>query len=162
MKDPTKENMLTQEEIREISEQFPLYPTRRAVAPDALRVVQRHRGWVSDEALAEVAELLDMTPAELDSIATFYNLIYRKPVGRHVILLCDSVSCWIVGQEDLLAHLKTRLGVELGQTSADGRFTLLPVCCLGACDHAPVMMIDEDMHLDLTAEKIDRVLEDYA
>ena len=154
--------MLTPDEIREITDQFPRYPTKRAVAPDALRMVQRRHGWVSDDALAEVADLLYMTPVELDSIATFYNLIYRKPVGRHVVLICDSVSCWIMVQENLLAHLKTRLGVDLGQTSADGRFTLLPVCCLGACDHAPVMLIDEDLHLDLTAGKIDRVLEDYA
>jgi NADH-quinone oxidoreductase subunit E len=82
-------------------------------------------------------------------------------VGRHVILICDSVSCWITGYENLLTHLKQRLGVELGQTTADGRFTLLPVVCLGACDLAPVMMIDEDLHGRLTPEKIDAVLAHY-
>ena len=154
--------MLTDDDIRQIRDLFPRYATRRAVGPEALHIVQRRLGYISDTTLAEVASLLDMSVAELDSVATFYNLIYRKPVGRHVILVCDSVSCWIMGHEDILAHLRTRLGIDLGQTSPDGRFTLLPVCCLGACDHAPVMMVDEDLHLDLSADTIDRILEDYS
>jgi len=94
-------------------------------------------------------------------VATFYNLIYRQPVGRHVILLCDSVSCWIMGYDNLRDHLKSRLGIDLGGTTPDGRFTLLPSVCLGACDHAPVMMIDDDLHLDLTPERIDQILAGY-
>ena len=98
-----------------------------AVCIEALKIVQRHRGWVSDDGLRDVADILDMTPDELDSVATFYNLIFRKPVGRHVILICDSVSCWIMGYErDPATYLKERLGIGLGETTADGRFTLLP------------------------------------
>jgi NADH-quinone oxidoreductase subunit E len=114
---------------------------------------------VSDEALADVAAFLDMSAAELDSVATFYNLIFRRPVGEHVILICDTISCWIVGQEELYAHLKSRLGIDWGQTTTDGRFTLLPVPCLGACDRAPVIMIDGDLHGDLTPARIDEILE---
>ena len=154
-------DMLSDDERRQIRELCSRYATKRAAGPEALQVVQRRLGWITDSTLAQVAELLEMTTAELDSVATFYNLIFRRPVGRHVILVCDSVSCWIMGGENMLAHLKARLGVDLGQTTPDGRFTLLPICCLGACDHAPAMMVDEDLHLDLTTEKIDRVLEGY-
>jgi len=153
--------MLSQEEIREIKDQVRLYRQKREACLEALSIVQRNRGWVSDESLKELAVLLEMTPAELDSVATFYSLIFRRPVGRHVILICDSVTCWIMGYENLLEHLKSVLGIDLGETTADGRFTLLPVACLGACDHAPALMIDEDLHVDLTAEKIDEILVKY-
>jgi NADH-quinone oxidoreductase subunit E len=128
---------------------------------EALKIVQRHHGWVSDERLKSLATVLEMTPDELDGVATFYNLIYRKPVGRHVVLLCNSISCWIMGYEQMRAHMKARLGVDLGQTTADQRFTLLPIVCLGACDHAPTMMIDDDLHQDLTPGTADGILERY-
>ncbi len=153
--------MLSEHERSEIAAELPRYPQKQAVGPEALKIVQRHRGWISDEALADIAELLDLTTAELDSVATFYNLIYRRPVGRHVILVCDSVSCWLTGFDDVLAHLQTRLGIQLGETTPDDRFTLLPVCCLGACDSAPAMMVDDDLHGNLTPEKIDAILERY-
>jgi len=153
--------MLSREEEKEIEEVAAHYEQKRAACVEALQVVQRRHGWVSDEHLRDVAALLDMAPDELDGVATFYSLIFRRPVGRHVILLCDSVTCWIMGYDDLLAHLKRRLGIGLGETTADGRFTLLPVPCLGTCDHAPAMMIDEELHQDLTPEKVDRILSRY-
>lgn len=153
--------MLTDLERQEIEAELQQYPDRRAGCVEALKVIQRHRGWVSDESLNSLAHLLGMTREELDGVATFYNLIFRKPVGRHVILLCDSISCWIKGSDAMRGHLKSRLGLPVGQTSADGQFTLLPIVCLGACDHAPVMMIDDDLHEDLTAEKIDRIVKQY-
>ena len=153
--------MLSMEEQREIEAELAHYEQNRAVSVDALKVVQRHRGWVSDEALKDVADFLDMTTAELDNAATFYNLIFRRPVGRHVILLCDSVTCWALGYDTLRAHLTRRLGVNLGETTRDGRFTLLPNVCLGICDRAPAMMIDEDLHVGLTAQEIDSILERY-
>ncbi len=115
----------------------------------------------SDDTLADVAEFLGVPAAELEGVATFYNLIFRKPVGRHVIFVCDSVSCWIMGYEGVHEHLKARLGIELGETTSDGRFTLLPIVCLGACDHAPVLMVDDDTHLDVSPAGIDRILERY-
>ena len=126
-----------------------------------MKIVQRHRGWVSDESLRDIAELLGMSPADLDGVATFYNLIFRKPVGRHVIMVCDSVSCWIMGYDRIREHLSERLGIEFGETTADNRFTLLPIVCLGACDHAPAMMVDADLHSDLDPQKIDGILEKY-
>ncbi len=153
--------MLTPEERREIEAEFGHYPTKHAVSIDALKIVQRRRGWVSDEAIADIADFLGMSHADLDGIATFYNLIFRKPVGRHVIYICDSVSCWITGYDRQREHLAQKLGIGLGQTTPDNRFTLIPNPCLGCCDHAPAMMVDEDLHVDLTPEKIDRILEGY-
>ncbi len=153
--------MLTEEERSEIAEGLSHYPERRASCIEALKIVQRRRGWVSDESLREVAALLGMTPDELDGVATFYNLVFRQPVGRHVILLCDSVSCWIMGCTRLGERLQERLQLRPGGTTADGRFTLLPIVCLGACDHAPAMMIDGDLHGDLAAQSVDTILERY-
>lgn len=153
--------MLSDVERAEIEEELSHYPDKRAACVEALKVVQRHRGWISDESLKSVAALLGMTCDELDGVATFYNLIFRKPVGRHVILLCDSISCWICGCDAMRKSLQTRLGISMGETTLDGRFTLLPIVCLGACDRAPTMMVDDDLHGDLTTEKVDRVLEQY-
>jgi len=153
--------MLTSEERQEIEAELARYPQRQAVCIDAMKIVQRHRGWVSDESIRDIAESLGMSPADLDGVATFYNLIYRKPVGRHVLLLCDSVSCWIMGYERLRDRLTQQLGIQFGETTPDGRFTLLPVVCLGTCDHAPALMIDNDLHRDLSPESVDRILENY-
>ncbi len=153
--------MLSEEEKREIEVEFPRYEQKRAVGIEALKVVQRHRGWVSNEALRDVAAFLEMTPDELDNVATFYNLIYRRPVGRHVILVCDSVSCWIMGYDRLLQALSDRLMVKLGETTSDNRFTLLPIVCLGTCDHAPALMIDDDLYQDVDPARLDQLLERY-
>ncbi len=150
--------MLSEQEKQEIEAGSQHYPDRRALCIDALKIVQQHRGWVSDQGMADVAEFLQVPAAELEGVATFYNMIFRKPVGRHVILLCDSVSCWIMGSDRLREHLSARLGIAPGETSADGRFTLLPNVCLGACDHAPVMMIDDTHYQDLDPSRIDHLL----
>ncbi len=153
--------MLTEEEVREIKSELTHYEQPRAACIDAMKIVQRSRGWVSDESLRDLAGILEMSPEELEGVATFYNLIFRKPVGRHVILVCDSISCWIMGYDSIRDHLTRRLGIEVGQTTPDGRFTLLPIVCLGACDHAPVMMIDDELYRDLDRDNIDRILESY-
>jgi len=153
--------MLTAEEIDEIDSEAVRYPKREAVSIDALKIVQRHRGWISDESLRDIAQHIGVSPTDLDSIATFYNLIYRRPVGRHVISVCDSVSCWIMGCEPIRGHLQQRLGIGLGGTTRDNRFTLLPTVCLGCCDRAPAMMVGGDLHTNLDPLKIDAVLEKY-
>lgn len=150
--------MLSEHEKQEIEAEIRRYEQKRAAGIDVLKIIQRHRGWVCDEALVEAARLMDMTPDELDSVATFYNLIYRKPVGKHVIHVCNTISCWIVGQQEVFDHLKSRLGIAWGETSSDGNFTLLPVPCLGACDQAPAMMIDRELYGDLTPERLDEIL----
>jgi len=153
--------MLSDEEKAEIDAERTHYPNARAVGIEAMKIVQRHRGWVSDASLADIADYLALPAAELDGVATFYNLVFRHPVGKHVLLLCDSVSCWILGYEQLREQITHRLQIGLGETTADGRFTFLPTCCLGACERAPVLMIDEALHTDLTPDKIDTLVERY-
>ncbi len=150
--------MLSDKEREEIEAELPHYPRKQALCIEALKVVQLHRGWVDDSALRDVAGFLDMTEHEVDSVATFYNLIYRREVGRNVIHLCDSVSCWVMGCDSICSHLKKSLGIGMGQTTADGKFTLLPIPCLGDCDRAPSMMIGRTLHSDLTPDKVDKIL----
>ena len=97
-----------------------------------MRIVQRHRGWLSDEALADIGDFLGVTVEELDCRATFANMLFRRPVGRHVILICDSDCCYVMAYEQMRDHIAARLGVGLGETTPDGRFTFLPIVCLGA------------------------------
>ncbi len=153
--------MLTEHEIVEIDKEIALVPLRRAACIEALKIVQEGRGWISDESIRDIAEHMEMSAEDLDSVATFYNLIFRKPVGRNIILLCDSISCYVMGYEKLYGYLKERLHIKFGETTADGRFTLLPNCCLGTCDHAPALMINNEMYSDLTKHKLDEILNDY-
>lgn len=153
--------MLSDQERRDIQEEIMHMPTKQSASVGALKIVQKHQRYVSDESLKEVAIMLGMTTAELDGIATAYSLIFRRPVGEHVILVCDSVSCWLMGKDDIVDHLKKKLCVDLGGTTSDGMFTLLPAACLGYCELAPVMMIDDEIVGNLTAEKIDRTLERF-
>jgi NADH-quinone oxidoreductase subunit E len=135
------------------------YPVARAAGIDALKYVQARRRYITDEVLAEIAALLGMSVAELDGVATFYNLIFRRKVGETVILLCDSITCWMLGRDKIAAHIGARLGIRPGETSADGKYTLLPIVCLGHCDHAPAMLLGEKLHGDLDALKIDTLLQ---
>jgi NADH-quinone oxidoreductase subunit E len=153
--------MLTEEERKEITAELAHVEHREAASIEALKVVQKRRGWVSDESIRDVASLLDMTPAELDAVATFFNFIYRKPVGRHVIAICDSMVCWSLGYDPLRELLQKKLGVGFGETTQDNRFTLLPAACLGACDRAPAMLVDEDLHGPVTPETVDIILDKY-
>jgi NADH-quinone oxidoreductase subunit E len=151
--------MLVEEERMEIEAELQHYAQKRAVCIDALKIIQRHRGWVSDEGIKDLAAFLEMTPEELDSVATFYNLIFRKPVGKNVILICDSVSCWIMGYDQIRENLTARLRIKLGETSSDGKFTLLPIPCLGACDHAPALMVNDELYQDLDLHKVSQIIE---
>ncbi len=153
--------MFTAKEELEIMKEIKQSPTPEAACLDVLKIIQKYRQWVSDEAIEALAPLLGMTTAELDAVATFYPFIFRRPVGKHIIFLCDTVSCWIMGYETILDHLKRSLGIAMGETTTDGRFTLLPVACLGACDHAPAMLVDRMLYGDLTLEKIDNILSKY-
>jgi NADH-quinone oxidoreductase subunit E len=153
--------MLSEDERQAVEAVLENFPRRSAGCLEALRIIQDRRGWVSDEAIRDIAAAVGLSPDELDGVATFYNLIFRKPVGRHVILICDSISCWILGYEKILDRLRSRLGIGVGETTPDARFTLLPVCCLGACDRAPTLMVDSDLHGDVTPDKLESILEKY-
>jgi NADH-quinone oxidoreductase subunit E len=153
--------MLTEEEKKEILSEIKQYPYPAVACIDALKIIQHHRGWVSDESVKEIAQIIGISNEDVDSIATFYSRIYRKPVGRNVILICDSVSCMIMGYESVYEYISKKLNITFGETTTDGRFTLLPVSCLGDCDNAPVMMINNDHFNRLTIEKVGRLLDNY-
>lgn len=153
--------MLTMEEIKKIDHEIALVPVRRAACIEALKIVQAERGWISDESLFAIARYMEMSPEELDSVATFYNLIFRKPVGRNIILLCDSISCYVMGYEKVYSALQQLLHIRFGETTPDNRFTLLPNACLGCCDHAVALMINHDLYKDLTPETLDTILKEY-
>ena len=117
--------------------------TNREAAVDVMKALQAHYGWLTDEAVVEAAGLLGLSPLQVEELATFYEMIYRRPVGRQVIHVCDSISCWAMGGETLLSHISALLGVGVGETTPDGLFTLLPCCCLGNCGEAPTLMIGD-------------------
>ncbi|NKF22176.1 NADH-quinone oxidoreductase subunit NuoE [Solimonas marina] len=153
--------VLTDDERHEIEHEIAHYPDARAASIGALKIIQARRGWVPDGALEPVAKMLGIGAAELEGVATFYSLIYRKPVGRHVVKVCDSITCFMVGYEDIKKTLEQHLGITHGQTTADGRFTMLPICCIGACDKGPALMVDDDLHHDLTPDNVVGIVEAY-
>jgi NADH-quinone oxidoreductase subunit E len=153
---------LSVEERREIEHEMSHYPDARAASIEALKVVQKHRGWVSDGAIVAIAGVLGITAADLEGVATFYSLIFRHPVGRHVIKVCDSIACHLTGFDELRGELSKQLGVRFGETTPDGRFTLLPICCLGACDRGACLMVDDDLHGPVEPAQVVKLLEPYA
>jgi NADH-quinone oxidoreductase subunit E len=133
----------------------------RAAIIEALQIVQKRHGWVPDGAIPAIAAVLGIPASDVEGVATFYSLIFRRPVGRHVIKICDSLACLLTGYDELRDAFARHLNVDFGQTTADGRFTLLPICCLGACDKGPVLMIDDDTHGNVTPNDIPQLLERY-
>jgi NADH-quinone oxidoreductase subunit E len=131
----------------------------REMVVDVIYALQNYFGYFSDEALEIAAKLLDMSPVELEELATFYTFIYRKPVGKFVIHVCDSTICWMEAKEALTQHLLKHLNVKLGETSSDGLFTVLPVCCIGYCDRAPAILINRKAYGPLTPESLDTLID---
>jgi NADH-quinone oxidoreductase subunit E len=152
--------MLSEQLKNEIAVKLAAAAHPRELAVDVMFAIQEQCGYLDDAAVAETAAMLGMSPVEVEELATFYPFIYREPVGRYVIHVCDSLICWMNGHEALLDHLKARLGIELGQTTADGLFSLLAVCCIGYCDRSPAILINRKVYGPLTADKIDAILDE--
>ena len=131
----------------------------RELAIDVMYAMQSHYGYMTDEAVVEAAKLLGMTPLELEELATFYDFIYREPVGKHIIHVCDGVVCWMHNEESVFTYLCRKLGIGIGETTPDGLFTLLPTACVGDCHSAPSMLINGEFYGVLTPEKIDDILD---
>ncbi|MFC0178697.1 NADH-quinone oxidoreductase subunit NuoE [Thorsellia kenyensis] len=153
---------LSKEEFDAIEAEKHHYEDTRAASIEALKIVQKHRGYVPDGAIYAIAEQLDISPGDVEGVATFYSQIYRQPVGRNIIRYCDSVVCYITGFEAVLTAIENTLQIKPGQTTPDNRFTLLPTCCLGNCDKGPTMMINDETHSHLTPELIPSLLERYS
>jgi NADH-quinone oxidoreductase subunit E len=150
------------EQLAEVGRLQSLYPDKRGALLPVLHMAQDTFGYVSLEAEEYVAALFGLSPAHVHEVVTFYTLYFREPKGRHVVALCHNLSCHLAGAQELLAHARQRLGIEPGETTADGRVTLQAVECLCACEGAPMMQVDDRYELNLTREKVDRILEALA
>jgi len=152
--------MLSDNAKTDIQKLMAQYPDKRSAVMPALHLVQREIGWLPDEAIQEIADLVGMSKTEVNGIATFYTMYTREKQGKHTIMFCTDLPCALRGAEQMLGHLEHKLGCKAGQTSADGAITLKEAECLGGCDHAPVMLVDGMEHLqDLTIEKLDEIVE---
>ncbi len=128
--------------------------TPREAAVDVMKELQGHYGWLTDEAVEEAAGLLGLSTLQVEELATFYEMIYRRPVGKLVVHVCDSISCWAMGGETLLRHLEKQLMTEVGGTTVDGSITLLPCSCLGNCGDAPAIMLGDRLYGRVTPESV--------
>ena len=153
--------VLSETERSAIEHEMHHYEDSRAASIEALKIVQQQRGWVPDGACDAIGEVLGIPASDVEGVATFYSQIFRVPVGRHIIRVCDSMTCYIGGHESVLDSIRNEIGIEPGQTSSDGRFTLIPVCCLGNCDKAPALMIDDDTFGDVQPGGVAQLLEAY-
>jgi NADH-quinone oxidoreductase E subunit len=135
------------------------YPQAKSALLPALHLAQReHDGWLSDEVMAEVAQVMGLPPAEVRSVASFYTLFNRRPVGKHLVQVCTNIACSLLGAEHIVEHLERKLGIEVGETTPDGLFTLLEVECLGSCGTAPMMQVNDTYYESLTVERVDEIL----
>ena len=155
------EFQLSDSVILKIESEADKYPSRKAAVKSALRYAQAEHGWISKDIVRAVARILDLEPIEVFEVATFYDMFYTSPVGRHPIRVCTNVSCLLRGSTGIVNRLREDLAVDFGETSSDGRFTLLEAECLGACSGAPMMIIDDDYHEDLQPDLLDSILESY-
>jgi NADH-quinone oxidoreductase E subunit len=150
---------LSEQSMREFERILSRYPDREAAILPTLYLWQREFGNVSDEGIVRIAELLGLSPARIEGVATFYTMYNRKPVGRYHVQVCRNLSCSLMGAERLIEHLTEKLGVKPGDTTPDGRFTLSTVECLGSCGTAPVMQVNDDYYENLTGDAIDAILD---
>ena len=150
---------LSEEARREIQELMAKYPQPKSALMPALYIVQREYGYVTAEGMRELAEMFRLTPAQVASVATFYTMYDFKPVGEYVIDLCTNISCMLCGAYDIAEYIKKKLGIDFGETTPDGRFTLREVECIGACTGAPAMQINYRFYENLTPEKVDEILD---
>ena len=155
---PAAEKLLDKKLKAEITALFKQYPHKRAALLPALHRAQEQLGHLPDEALVEIAELLEISPAEVLDTATFYDMYTRRKRGKHLIGVCESLSCELCGCEDLLKAIKDKLDIEPGQTTTDEKFTLITMQCIGACDFAPAMLVDDKLHKTVTVEQLDTIL----
>ena len=138
------------------------YPQRRSALIPALQLAQEQHGYLSSDVVREIAQIFGLSPNEVYEVASFYTMLYKKPVGKYVLQVCTNISCLLCDSEEIMAHLQKRLGIKPGQTTSDGRFTLMEVECLASCGTAPVVQINDDYHENLTPGKLDEILDQLA
>lgn len=147
----------TPENRKEFDALLTHYPNKRAALLPTLWLAQKQFGWISQKVMEYVGQLLDLPPIKVYEVVTFYTMYNQKPVGKYHIQLCRTLSCELCGKGEILSHLKNKLGIKIGETTADGKFTLSEVECLGSCGTAPMMQLNEDYHENLTPSKVDEI-----
>jgi len=150
--------LLTEQQLKSFRTRANSIAHPRELIIDILRAIQDNHGWVPDEGVEIAAELLGLSPLQVEEVATFYDKIYRQPVGKLVIHVCDSICCWSLGGEEVYHELQALLGVHPGETTTDGVFTLLPTCCLGMCGKAPAMTIGPRAYERVTPPEVAEIL----
>ncbi len=162
MSDKIITKMLPDELRQELSDHCTHYANRRVGLIWVMQQLQAHYdGWLPDHAIYEAADIVGVSAPEVEGVATFFNWFFRQPVGKKIIVTCDSISCYLGGCDNNLEHLENKLGIRLGETTPDGEYTLLPIVCLGNCDKAPCMMVGDDLHSNVTPEMLDSLFEKY-
>ncbi len=151
--------MLSESACQQIEKLISQYPQKRSALIPSLHLAQKELGYISQETMAEIARIFELSPSEVHEVVSFYTMFHRKPVGKYVLQVCTNISCQLCNAEDIMDHLIKKLGVKPGETTADKKFTLLEVECLGSCGTSPVVQINEDYHEDLTIEKLDTILD---
>lgn len=151
--------MISEKAIQRIDQIIARYPVRRSAMLPALHVVQAEAGYLTEEGIRLVAGKLGLTYMDVSDTASFYTMLYRRPMGKYHIQWCRSISCMLSGSDEARNYLETKLGIKKGETTPDGRFSLTEVECLGACDKAPTMQVNFDFHEKLSPERIDQILE---
>lgn len=144
---------------KEFQELLTRYPSKRSALIPALHIVQRELGYLSDEGIKYVSTLMGLTPAQVTEVATFYLMFFLKPVGKNILWVCHNLSCDLCGAEEIISHLENKLGIKVGETTADGKFTLLRQECLASCDTAPVMQVNDEYEENLTPPRVDEIIE---
>lgn len=151
--------VLSEKTVKKIAEIQKKYPTKRSAVLPSLYLAQEDQGYVTREAMAEIAKILSLPPVQVYESATFYTMYNKKPVGRNHIQVCTNLSCSLLGAEHIVDYISKKIGVKTGGTTNDNRFTLSTVECLGSCGTAPMMQINDEYYENLTEEKIDKILD---
>jgi NADH-quinone oxidoreductase subunit E len=151
--------LLSEKQIAQLKRRVKETPHPREMVLDVLHAIQEANGWVSDEGVELAAIILGLSPLQVEEVATFYDKIYRRPVGRKVIHVCDSICCWTRGSEAVMQRLQELLEIVPGETTSDGMFTLLPTCCLGACGDAPAVRIGKTLYGNVAPEQVEAILD---
>ena len=151
--------MLSESACKQIQDLISKYPQKRSALIPSLHLVQKELGYISQDSMREVAEIFDIAPNEVHEVTSFYTMFHRNPVGKYIVQVCTNISCQLCNAEDIMAHLTSKLGIKPGETSSDGKYTLLEVECLGSCGTSPVVQINDDYHEELTPEKLDKILD---
>jgi NADH-quinone oxidoreductase subunit E len=151
--------MLSETLCRQIQSLMERYPQKRSALIPALQLAQKEAGYISQELISEIAQLFSLSPNEVNEVASFYTMFYKKPVGKYVIQVCTNISCLLCSAEQIMGHLTQKLGIRPGEMTADKKFTLMEVECLGSCGTSPVIQINDNYYEELTPEKVDRILE---